>query len=206
MRAGSFAPWRAGGFVGNHLIHSSFMPANSSSSAITMVTLTILSIELPASSRIAWMFVKHCRVCSWIVVPLYAPVAGSVGAVPETKTKPAAFTAWLYVGGGFAAFGVNTICRGTGLPSNGEAAKYCVSRHNAATARVRVAQRTGNGRGVWHAVKSWTATQPYAGSAPRTVRSRTAWRSTRRSLPGSASRWQGVSRAEPKQLSGGAAL
>jgi len=27
---------------------------------------------------------------------------------PETKTSPAAFTAWLYVAGGFAALGVKT--------------------------------------------------------------------------------------------------
>jgi len=106
IRTGSFAPWRAGGSTGNHLNHSSFIPANSSSSAITTVALTILSMQLPASSRIAWMLVRHWRVCSWMVVPLKAPVTGSVGAVPETKTRPAALTAWLYAAGGFAALGV----------------------------------------------------------------------------------------------------
>lgn len=35
---------------------------------------------------------------------------GSAGAVPDTNTSPPAFTAWLYIGGGFAAFGVKTIC------------------------------------------------------------------------------------------------
>ena len=30
----------------------------------TMVALTILSSELPAASRMAWMFVRHWRVCS----------------------------------------------------------------------------------------------------------------------------------------------
>jgi hypothetical protein len=55
------------------------------------------------------MFVRHCLVCSWIVVPVMVPVAGSCGDVPETKTSPAAFTAWLYVGGAFGALGVETI-------------------------------------------------------------------------------------------------
>src|SRR5688572_5899549 len=45
-----------------------------------------------------------------------APVAGSVGAVPETNTSPAALTAWLYAGGGLPAFGVNTIWRAISLP------------------------------------------------------------------------------------------
>lgn len=46
-----------------------------------------------------------------MVEPLIAPVSGSVGAVPETNTRPAALTAWLYVAGGLAAFGVKTIRR-----------------------------------------------------------------------------------------------
>ena len=60
------------------------------------MALAILSIELPAFSRIAAILVEDCRVCSWIVVPVIAPVAGSCGVVPETNTRPAAFTAWLY--------------------------------------------------------------------------------------------------------------
>ena len=36
------------------------LPAKSSSSASTTVALTILSNELPASSRMAWIFLKHC--------------------------------------------------------------------------------------------------------------------------------------------------
>ena len=43
MRVGSFAPLRAGGFSGNHLNHSSFMPAKSSFLAITTVALATLS-------------------------------------------------------------------------------------------------------------------------------------------------------------------
>ncbi len=35
--------------------------------------------------------------------------ADCVGAVHDTNTSPAAFTAWLYVGGGLAAFGENII-------------------------------------------------------------------------------------------------
>src|SRR5579863_31773 len=49
MRAGNFAPCRAGGSVGNQRTYSSFIPAKSSSFARTMVTLAILSIELPAA-------------------------------------------------------------------------------------------------------------------------------------------------------------
>jgi hypothetical protein len=109
--AGSFAPWRAGGSEGNHRTHSAFMPAKSSSSASTTVALTSLSRELPAASRIAAMLVRHCRVCSSMVSPTRAPVAGSAGAVPETKTRPAALTAWLYVGGGAAAWAVKTMSR-----------------------------------------------------------------------------------------------
>jgi hypothetical protein len=36
--------------------------------------------------------------------PTKTPVAGSAGEVPDTKTSPAALTAWLYVAGGLAAF------------------------------------------------------------------------------------------------------
>src|SRR3546814_18332364 len=54
MRAGNLAAWRAGGLEGNHLSHSSFIPAKSSSSASTMVALAILSKELLAASRMAW--------------------------------------------------------------------------------------------------------------------------------------------------------
>ena len=61
---GSLAPCRAGGSVGNHRSHSSFIPEKSSSSASTTVALTILSSELPASARIAAIFSRHCRVCS----------------------------------------------------------------------------------------------------------------------------------------------
>src|ERR1700733_12534086 len=106
IRTGSFAPWRAGGFVGNHLIHSSFIPAKSVSSRMMTVALTTRSREVPAASRMADMFFKHCRVCSWMVSPTIFPVTGSCGPVPETKTRPAARTAWLYVGSGEGALGV----------------------------------------------------------------------------------------------------
>jgi hypothetical protein len=46
------------------------------------VTLATFSRELPAASRMARIF---------------------------ANTSPAVLTAWLYVAGGFAAFGVNTI-------------------------------------------------------------------------------------------------
>src|SRR4051812_13448855 len=59
MRTGSFAPCRAGGLTGNHRTHSSFKPAKSSSSRTMTVALTMFSRELPAASRIAWMFMRH---------------------------------------------------------------------------------------------------------------------------------------------------
>src|SRR5580700_8991707 len=109
MRTGNFAPCRAGGFVGNHLIHSSFIPANSVSSRTMTVALTTRSREVPAALRMADTFSRHCRVCSWIVFPTIFPVTGSCGLVPETNTRPAARTAWLYVGGGVGALGVRMI-------------------------------------------------------------------------------------------------
>ena len=53
------------------------------------------------------MFDRHRAVCSRMLEPLMEPVVGSVGAVPETNTSPAALTAWLYAGGGLAALSVN---------------------------------------------------------------------------------------------------
>jgi hypothetical protein len=106
IRTGNFAPWRAGGFVGNHVIHSSFIPAKSVSSRRMTVALTTRSREVPAALRMADTFSRHCLVCSWIVSPTIFPVNGSCGPVPETKTRPAARTAWLYVGGGDGALDV----------------------------------------------------------------------------------------------------
>src|SRR5580698_895017 len=106
IRTGSFAPCRAGGFDGNHLIHSSFIPAKSASSRRMTVALTTRSREVPAALRMADTFSRHCLVCSWIVSPTIFPVTGSCGPVPETNTRPAALTAWLYVAGGDGAFGV----------------------------------------------------------------------------------------------------
>src|SRR5580704_5389592 len=109
IRTGNFAPCRAGGFAGNHLTHSSFIPAKSVSSRMMTVALTTRSREVPAALRMADTFSKHCLVCSWIVSPTIFPVAGSCGLVPETNTRPAARTAWLYVGGGGGALGVRMI-------------------------------------------------------------------------------------------------
>ena len=106
IRTGNFAPCRAGGFAGNHLIHSSFIPAKSVSSIRMTVALTTRSREVPAALRMADTFSKHCRVCSWIVSPTIFPVDGWCGPVPETNTSPAARTAWLYVGGGVGALDV----------------------------------------------------------------------------------------------------
>src|ERR1700689_883094 len=106
IRTGSFAPCRAGGFDGNHLIHSSFIPAKSVSSRRMTVALTTRSREVPAALRMADTFSRHCLVCSWIVSPTIFPLTGLYGPVPETNTRPAARTAWLYVGGGDGALGV----------------------------------------------------------------------------------------------------
>jgi hypothetical protein len=58
--------------------------------------------------RMADTFSKHCLVCSWIVSPTIFPATGWCGPVPETKTRRAARTAWLYVGED-GAFGVRTM-------------------------------------------------------------------------------------------------
>jgi hypothetical protein len=60
------------------------------------VAFTTLSIELPAARRIASMLRRHWRVCSWIVAPTTAPLTGSNGPCPATKTRPPATTPWLY--------------------------------------------------------------------------------------------------------------
>ena len=49
IRTGSFAPCRAGGFAGNHLTHSSFMPAKSASSRRMTVALATRSSDVPAA-------------------------------------------------------------------------------------------------------------------------------------------------------------
>ena len=118
IRTGNFAPCRAGGFVGNHLIHSSFIPAKSASSRRMTVTLTTRSREVPAALRMADTFSKHCLVCSWIVSPTIFPVIGSCGPVPETNTRPAARTAWLYVGGADGAFGVRMMSLATSFSTH----------------------------------------------------------------------------------------
>src|ERR1700722_11580734 len=41
-----------------------------------------------------------------MVSPTILPVCGSCGPAPETKTRPTARTAWLYVGGGDGALAV----------------------------------------------------------------------------------------------------
>jgi len=55
---GSLAACRAGGFDANHVTHSSFMPAKSSSSTRITVALTILSSEEPAATNTAEMLVR----------------------------------------------------------------------------------------------------------------------------------------------------
>src|SRR5271170_3765319 len=117
IRTGNFAPCRAGGFVGNHLIHSSFIPAKSVSSRRITVALTTRSSEVPAALRMADTLSRHCLVCSWIVSPTIFPVTGSCGPVPETNTSPAARTAWLYVGGGDGALGVRMMSRAINFSS-----------------------------------------------------------------------------------------
>src|SRR5882724_12103674 len=59
-----------------------------------------------------------------MVVPLILPVSGSIGAVPETNTRPAALTAWLYIGDGLAALDVKTIWRAI-MNSFGTSTEIC---------------------------------------------------------------------------------
>jgi hypothetical protein len=65
IRTGNFAPCRAGGFDGNHLIHSSFIPAKSASSTRMTVALTTLSREVPAalSPKSVPQYVMHIAQC-----------------------------------------------------------------------------------------------------------------------------------------------
>ena len=56
IRTGNFAPCRAGGLAGNHLIHSSFIPAKSVSSRRMTVILTACSREVPAALRMTDTF------------------------------------------------------------------------------------------------------------------------------------------------------
>ena len=81
LRAG-----RAGGSAANQRCHSSFMPAKSSAWRRMNRTLTTFAIELPAARRIASQFRNAWRVCSWIVSPTIAPVAGSNGPC-RTRTR-----------------------------------------------------------------------------------------------------------------------
>ncbi len=77
--SGCFAPVRAGGSLVNQRCHSSFMPAKSSPWRRMNSTLTTFAIELPAAVRIASQLRNAWRVCSWMVSPTIAPVAGSNG-------------------------------------------------------------------------------------------------------------------------------
>ena len=71
---------------------------------------TTLSIELPAAFRIASTFRRHWRVCSWIVSPTTSP-SPDRKARPETKTRPLAFTAWLYPARLSGVVGANDLLR-----------------------------------------------------------------------------------------------
>jgi hypothetical protein len=84
---GSCAPCRAGGWSRNQRLHSSFIPAKSDSSSRMKVACTTLSIELPAAVRIASTFLRHWRVCSWIVSPTTSPVAGSKGSLTRDEDE-----------------------------------------------------------------------------------------------------------------------
>jgi hypothetical protein len=131
IRTGNFAPCRAGGFTGNHLTHSSFIPVKSDSSSRMTVALTTCSSDVPAALRISDTFFRHCLVCSWIVSPTIFPVAGSWGPVPDTNTRPAARTAWLYAGGGEGAAGARmmSLAMGSAIVSPGGAAAQAQNTH-----------------------------------------------------------------------------
>ena len=58
-----------------------------------MITLVI---SVPASSKTALIFSKHCLACSAAVPSTIKPVAGLIGICPEQNTKSPTATAWLY--------------------------------------------------------------------------------------------------------------
>src|SRR6476620_5960794 len=54
------------------LIHSSevgFLGQNDGRAHDVTVALTMFAIDVPAATRIAEMFVRHCAVCSWMLLP-----------------------------------------------------------------------------------------------------------------------------------------
>lgn len=81
--------------MGNQRNHSSLADAKSSSSATINVALTAFCKLLPAASKIAEILRRHWATCACTDPSTILPVAGSMGAVPETKINPAALTAWL---------------------------------------------------------------------------------------------------------------
>lgn len=85
-RTGNFAPCRAGGSVGNHLVHSLLAEAKSSSSASIMEALTAFCRLLPAASRLAEIFRRHCATCASTIPSMNCPVEGSTGAVPRRRS------------------------------------------------------------------------------------------------------------------------
>lgn len=89
MSIGNFAPCLAGGSAPNQFRHSSFIPAKSLGSERMKVVLTTSFIALPAAFKIVSIFFKHCRVCSWMVLPTTAPVSGSKGLdLPRISDRP----------------------------------------------------------------------------------------------------------------------
>ena len=68
---------RAGGWSPTCCLYTSFIAGKSSRFWRNTVVLTRRSSPLPAASRTAEMLVRHCLVCSWIVLPVTAPVTGS---------------------------------------------------------------------------------------------------------------------------------
>jgi hypothetical protein len=99
---------RAGGSWGKNFLYAPFTVEKSSIFFKKTVHLTILSIPLPASSRIAAIFRSAWAACGAAALSTNFPVDGSFPTCPEIKTNPFAMIAWEYGATGAGAFFVCT--------------------------------------------------------------------------------------------------
>src|SRR5215475_10874682 len=106
------------------------MVAKSSTLRYMMVVFTSVAVDAPAAVRMALRLLRASRVCASIPSGI-SPVAGSIPAVPEQKTKPPATMAWLYGPIAAGASSVETARRSTGylvpLGRAGQAANWKIT-------------------------------------------------------------------------------
>src|SRR5580765_2876580 len=94
------------------------MPAKSSGWVSRTPTSTTSSSEPPPAATTLAQLAIACLVCSWIVDPARAPVAGSIPGIPETWIVAPALTPWEY-NGELGAPSVRMISRPTTSPLSG---------------------------------------------------------------------------------------